>query len=193
MKIYTKKGDAGMTALADGRKVAKNEPAVSLYGTVDELNSVIGAAVSHLDLSKNRSDALREDLKAEQCLLFELGSELAGFKYDAVSSIILESDIENLEKRIDAYSENLPELRVFILPGGHPSASMLHVARTVCRRLEREMTEIYLSEKKEESLNFVHPPALKYINRLSDYLFTSARYANFLHGEEDVSWKSRLR
>ena len=82
---------------------------------------------------------------------------------------------------------------MFILPGGHPSASMLHVARTVCRRLEREMTEIYLSEKKEDSLNFVHPPALKYINRLSDYLFTSARYANFLHGEEDVSWKSRLR
>lgn len=179
MKIYTKKGDAGMTSLASGERVRKSDVRVDLYGIVDEVNSQIGAAAAFL----SSSPELRDELQAVQCVLFELGSELAGYKGGAPA--VIEDDVKVLEASIDRMTEKIPPLRAFVLPGGDVSAGLLHVARSTTRRLERRMEEV-LSEK-ENSL------PLRYINRLSDYLFTAARYANVLAGRSDIPWKARSR
>ncbi len=179
MKIYTKKGDAGMTSLASGERVRKSDPRVDLYGIVDEVNSQIGAAVAFLGSSQE----LKDELQAVQCVLFELGSELAGYKGGAPA--VIEDDVILLEAAIDRMTEKLEPLRAFVLPGGDASAGLLHVARSTSRRLERRMEEVLAD--KENSL------ALRYVNRLSDYLFTAARYANLIAGKSDIPWKARSR
>lgn len=189
MKIYTKKGDTGLTALATGERVSKHDKRVDLYGTADELNSVIGLSTSILELEKTELyQQLLHELQDQQCLLFELGAELAGFFRNPDSSIIEETDIHLLEESMDQMTAQLPELKQFILPGGTQLAANLHLARTVCRRLERRMTAL-----REENSDYVFAIAIKYINRMSDYLFTAARYSNFLSGIPDVPWRSRNR
>lgn len=185
MKIYTKTGDAGQTYLASGKKVSKTDGRVELYGTCDELNSVIGFIMTFSD----KIDAPFTDFLGNiQHLLFEIGSELAGYKPKGqTDSIILESDIENLEMEIDRLTETLPELKSFILPGGTSLAAGLHMARTVSRRLERE-TLAYVEAGGE-----IASTLRIFLNRLSDYFFTAARYTNARDGKVEIEWKSRTK
>lgn len=187
MKIYTRLGDDGTTRLANGAKTSKNDPRVELYGTADELNSTIGVVLAHApqDLA-----SMREHLILTQHVLFELGAELAGYYKEKHGSIIRESDIVYLENAIDTFQADLPELRSFILPGGSATASFLHISRTVCRRLERKMAA-GLGTIGADQRPHVYPEALRYINRLSDYLFVASRYANLLGGQPEIEWKSR--
>lgn len=190
MKIYTKKGDGGMTGLATGERVPKHDLRVEMYGTADELNAVLGLVSTRIvgdEPGEERRQLLRE-IQEQQCLLFELGAELAGYYRDAGVSVIEEADVHALELAIDRMNDHLEPMKAFILPGGTTAASFLHLARTVCRRLERQMTSVH-----EERPELVLPGALKYINRLSDYLFVAARFANHLAGTTDIPWKSRKK
>lgn len=180
MKIYTKTGDDGTTGLFNGERVKKYAERVDLYGTVDELNSVIGVAVA-----SGLNDKLKEDIFKIQNLLFNLGSDLATplnpppkFEVPRIKN----EEIEFLEGLIDKYDLELPPLKSFILPGGTHASAHLHQARTVCRRAER--MAVYLAEKVDIGNN-----AIKFLNRLSDYLFTAARYANKLENFDDITWK----
>jgi cob(I)alamin adenosyltransferase len=187
MKIYTKTGDSGETSLAIGGRVKKYDRRVDLYGNSDELNSVIGIAVSFLP----EDSELRPVLGQIQNLLFELGSELAGYsKLDANGErvpIILPEDIRELETKMDAWTEILPPLKHFVLPGGGKPASFLHLARTVCRRLERKMVE-----GKDLGLD-IPSDSLVFINRLSDTLFLASRMANLHSGVSEPIWISRAK
>lgn len=187
MKIYTRLGDDGTTRLANGAKTGKNDPRVELYGTADELNSTIGVVLAH---TGNDLTDVRTHLVLTQHVLFELGAELAGYYKEKDRSVIREDDILYLESAIDAFQLKLPELRAFILPGGSAAASFLHVARTVCRRLERKMAGS-LTEKDSDGRPQVYPEALRYINRLSDYLFVASRYANLKYGNQEIEWQTR--
>ena len=197
MKIYTRKGDQGETHLVTGERVPKHALRVNLYGEVDELNSCTGVAVAALP-DENDFQSLSSQLQAQQCLLFELGSELAGFQAPATDqstsasavSVIYEQDITELEDWIDAMTASLPAMKSFILPGGIQAAAQLHVCRTVCRRVERTMTAVAAGP---DGSGVVQPIAMKYINRLSDYFFVAARYANYLAQQTDIPWKSRAR
>lgn len=180
MKIYTKTGDDGSTSLHGGSRVYKNSARVSVYGAVDELNSIIGI-ITTLDLPSE----LKEMLIAINNMLFTLGSDLATpyepepkFK---VLRIKLEY-IEWLERKIDMLTEPLPPLRNFVLPGGTAAAAYLHNARTVCRRAEREAVGLAKNE-------YIGEGAVKFLNRLSDFLFTAARFANYSAGIEDEKWQ----
>ncbi len=205
MKIYTKTGDDGSTGLVTGERVPKHDVRVELYGTADELNSVLGCAISELvggadDRARTHkagapiapvdSELLEEvvaDLVAQQHLLFELGSELAGFVVAPGESAVLGEDISFLEARIDRYTARLPVMRSFILPGGTRAASWLHLSRTVCRRLERMLSQATAASAA------LHPNLLVYLNRLSDFLFVVARVANQAAGLDDRPWTSRGR
>jgi cob(I)alamin adenosyltransferase len=182
MKIYTKLGDEGWTRLADGSKTRKNDPRVELYGTADELNSHIGVAMAILPVGS----PVTPQLLWLQNILFELGSELAGYFKERDSSVIRPEDTARLESWIDGHTAELPPMRSFVLPGGSHSASALHVCRTVCRRLERQMTALL-----EQPEHRIYPEAFRFVNRMSDYLFTSARYANLKQGIGDIPWQSR--
>ncbi len=184
MKIYTKTGDSGSTSLANGKRVSKSNEFVRLYGISDHLNSEIGAALSFLI----PTSGLKSSLFFNQNLLFELGSELAQFRPDDKSiSIIQDADIQFLETEIDSMQEKLIPLKQFIIPGGSKSSSHLHIARTISRDLEREMIRA-----KESSLE-IFPNSLIYMNRLSDFLFVAARFANFEEGIPDIVWASRAK
>jgi cob(I)alamin adenosyltransferase len=178
MKIYTKKGDKGSTSLIGGVKVSKSNLRIHSYGTVDELNSFIGIIRdSYADSHANHI------LYNIQNLLFTIGSHLASDPIKSKMKLpeISELDITVLEKEIDAMNEILPELTHFILPGGNLSSSYCHVGRTVCRRAERLVVELGENEP-------VDPIIIKYINRLSDYLFVLARKISFDAGAEEVKW-----
>lgn len=178
MKIYTKTGDDGTTSLFSGGRVPKHHLRVESYGTVDELNSTLGLART-MSLSP-KGDA---DLARIQRQLFNLGADLAT-PLDASTSYVVRMDADTvawLERRIDTLTETLPPLTSFILPGGSPGAAALHVARTICRRAERLVTQLAEQEALGE-------PVLPYLNRLSDYLFTLARWENQQAGVEDVKW-----
>lgn len=184
MKIYTKTGDLGKTSLASGKRVSKSDVFVDLYGTCDELNSSIGIAISFL----NQDSLLQTQLLRIQNILFELGSELAGFRpKESSESIILDEDINFLEQSIDDFQEKLPQLRNFILPGGSQVASFLQLSRTICRRLERMMVNAKENGKE------VFDKSLVFANRLSDYLFVAGRIANLEEGIEDTKWSSRTK
>lgn len=179
MKIYTKTGDKGSTSLANGVRVRKHSLRVEAYGTVDETNTLVGVALA-FDLP----DALRHDLAIISNLLFNLGSDIATPsvpepKFDVPR--IKPEEIEFLERAIDRYDASLPELRAFILPGGSRGAAFLHNARAVARRAERLATRL----AGEEDVN---PNAVIFLNRLSDYLFTAARFANWSAGQKDIEW-----
>ncbi len=178
MKIYTKTGDKGSTSLYNGSRVSKSSLRVETYGTVDVLNSIIGIALAH-----DIPNQIKEDLLKISNRLFYLGSDLAT-PMDSKIQIerINEENITFLEQKIDEYTEQMPELKNFILPGGSKPASFLHHARTVCRRAER------LAVSLAEAENIGDLPII-FLNRLSDYLFTAARYANHLLGVEERIWE----
>ncbi|MCR9145282.1 MAG: cob(I)yrinic acid a,c-diamide adenosyltransferase [bacterium] len=198
MKIYTKKGDGGRTHLATGARVEKNHPRVDLYGNVDELNSYIGVAMAQMQ--SPAFAPLRTELEEQQKLLFEMGSELAGFRSkdpdgEARDTLFQMNDIEILESAMDRMSEDLEPMRSFILPGGSPASAALQVCRTIARRLERMMVDVRTGPLANQDENgvIVHDLALGYTNRLSDYLFVAARYSNKLDGVEDIKWTSRSK
>jgi len=180
-KIYTKTGDDGTTGLFGGERVAKDSLRIEAYGTVDELNAVLGTA-----LACAMPEELREELLAISADLFTLGADLAT-PLEPPSQYhiprIVREHIDELERSIDRHDELLAPLKVFILPGGSPAAAALHHARTVCRRAERHVVALAKAED-------VGPFAVKYVNRLSDYLFTVARTANRMLGIADVPWTS---
>jgi cob(I)alamin adenosyltransferase len=182
-RIYTRSGDAGTTRLASGAQVSKADARVEAYGAVDEANACLGLARVHTK-GFGEFDALLARLQNE---LFDLGADLAtpATADEALGSRlrILDSQVMRLESEIDALNAELPELKSFILPGGTPAAAALHLARTVCRRAEREA--VRLSEAGES----ISGPAMRYLNRLSDLLFVAARYAND-KGATEVFWVS---
>jgi cob(I)alamin adenosyltransferase len=177
-KIYTRGGDQGETSLGGGARVAKHDPRVAAYGTVDEANAVIGLARIH---TEGEADAM---LARVQNDLFDLGADLCrpetGGKDDSALRIS-EAQVVRLEAEIDAMNAELSPLDSFVLPGGGEAASWLHLARTVSRRAERGMTALAVDQP-------VNPRALKYINRLSDHLFVLARFLND-KGARDVLWR----
>jgi cob(I)alamin adenosyltransferase len=180
MKIYTKTGDDGTTSLFGGTRVSKSDPRIDCYGTVDELNSVIGIAVA-----ANPSHELSEPLREIQALLFVLGADLATPADQSIRiDRITEADVARLESWIDTYDARLPALRHFILPGGTPVAAALHLARTVCRRAERLLVDARSSNNHSDA-------TLLFLNRLSDLLFVLARYANHSDGIPDTPWIPR--
>jgi cob(I)alamin adenosyltransferase len=180
-RIYTKTGDKGQTALFGGRRVPKSELRVDAYGTVDELNSFIGLLRDSVT-----DNHVREILAHTQHRLFTLGAHLASDpEKHPPTPDLLPADIELLEQEMDAMDTHLPELRHFILPGGHVTVSTCHVCRTVCRRAERLTVALLQSGEPVDDL------ALQYLNRLSDYFFILARYLGHLLGTEEVIWKSR--
>lgn len=181
MKIYTKTGDIGETSLFGGRRVLKNELRIEAYGTVDELNSWVG-----LLRDVNTDTATKNLLKEIQDRLFTLGSTLAADPNNKKLKTpdLHESDIELLEKAIDEMDEKLEPLRNFILPGGHVYVSYCHIARTVCRRAERLCVTL-------NQISEIHPLCIKYLNRLSDYLFTLSRKMSKDLGAEEVNWLPR--
>jgi cob(I)alamin adenosyltransferase len=180
-KIYTRTGDDGTTALGSGRRVAKYDLRVECYGTLDETNAAIGLARLH-----TRSDqALDAMLARIQNDLFDLGAELCypDESKDARGRLsVSDAQVERLEGEIDTLNRELQPLRSFVLPGGTPAASFLHLARTISRRAERLM--VALAARPNEP---VGGSALRYINRLSDFLFVAARHAND-KGQSDVLW-----
>jgi cob(I)alamin adenosyltransferase len=182
MKIYTKTGDAGTTALFGGQRVSKAHLRIETYGTVDELNAYIGL-VRDQEVNQKRKAVLVE----VQDRLFTVGAILATepgntkVKVPALSEV----DITFLEKEIDAMDGELPPMRFFVLPGGHPSVSFCHVARTVCRRAERLVVALNDQEP-------IDPLVIKYINRLSDYLFQLSRKMSHELNAEETAWKPRM-
>ncbi|MDB5190525.1 MAG: cob(I)yrinic acid a,c-diamide adenosyltransferase [Segetibacter sp.] len=182
-KIYTKTGDLGKTSLLGGTKVSKAHIRIETYGTVDELNSYIGL-VSDL-VGKNQIQLF---LKEIQDRLFTVGSSLAcDPEKEPLMKIpdLKEEDIIRLEQAMDKMNEELPAMKNFILPGGHQAVSTAHIARCVCRRAERLC--VHLQEENE----FVDALVIKYMNRLSDYLFVLARYIAHLLDAEEIAWKPR--
>ncbi len=177
MRIYTKFGDKGNTQLLGGAVVPKNDLRVEAYGGVDELNSVIGIAIGFCDMQE-----ISESLTSIQNDLFQIGAELAS--KGAKARPVPPARVSELEAEIDRLWGQLPPLQNFILPGGSKTASLLHHARTVCRRAERSI--IALSQK--ESIN---PDIVVYMNRLGDLLFTQARYVNYSKKVPEVIWKGR--
>lgn len=182
-KIYTRTGDAGTTGLGTGERVAKDTQRVAAYGSVDETNASIGMARIHLG---GGHQALDKKLESIQNDLFDLGADLClpdrGVPLAYEPLRITEAQVSRLESDIDEMNTDLKPLQSFVLPGGSAAAAALHVARTVCRRAEREI--VRLASDSEEK---VSPAALKYINRLSDFLFVASRYVND-RGLSDVLW-----
>jgi cob(I)alamin adenosyltransferase len=184
MKIYTKAGDQGKTSLIGGTRVPKSHIRIETYGTVDELNSFIGLLNDLVVDAK-----INADLKEIQDRLFTVGSSLAcDPEKDSALKIpdLKEEDITGLELVMDSMNEVLAPMKSFIIPGGHQAISTAHIARCVCRRAER-----WCVNMQEEDL-FVEVLVIKYLNRLSDYLFTLARYIGHLNGVADLPWKPRI-
>jgi cob(I)alamin adenosyltransferase len=180
-KIYTRTGDAGTTALGTGQRVPKTAPRIAAYGTVDETNAAIGMARIHLAGAEATVDAMLGRIQND---LFDLGADLCvPDQGDGKARLrVSDAQVKRLEDEIDTMNAELAPLRWFVLPGGAPAAAALHVARTVCRRAEREMVELASLEGEE-----VSAPAMKYINRLSDLLFVASRYVND-RGKSDTLW-----
>ncbi|HRO68278.1 MAG TPA: cob(I)yrinic acid a,c-diamide adenosyltransferase [Pseudobdellovibrionaceae bacterium] len=183
MKIYTKTGDKGTTRLVDGSTVDKFNPRVEAYGTVDELNSWVGEIRHRLRETPalNSMEPVLEDI---QSLLFNLGSRLACEKDETLALLpdVTTEHIETLERQMDLWDQDLPELRNFILPAGHGVTTALHLARTVCRRAERRTAAVSRTDSRFGN-------CLIYLNRLSDFFFLAARWANLKTGHDDVLWK----
>lgn len=178
MKIYTKQGDAGETGLMGGARVPKDDLRIRTYGTVDELNALLGLVLAEGVCSPE----LTQYLIRIQNELFQLGAELATPRGKATSlKWIQAAQIQAMEVAIDQMQAVLPGLKNFILPGGSKSAAFLHLARTVCRRAERELITLNRAEPQR-------PLVLQYLNRLSDYLFVAARFENQSQQVSDVPW-----
>lgn len=182
MKIYTRTGDAGQTSLLNGRRVAKDSLRIETYGTIDELNSHIGML---RDLLQGEETEL---LTGIQTHLFDIGSTLAAGDEATITRFqvpqVQDQDVEVLEKAMDAYDAELPPMRHFILPGGHPAVSQAHICRTVCRRAERLAIRLAAEEP-------VPGIAVRYLNRLSDLFFVLARHAGHRMQVPELPWKPR--
>ncbi|MFM2041825.1 MAG: hypothetical protein RLY86_401 [Pseudomonadota bacterium] len=182
-RIYTRGGDKGETSLGDGTRVPKGNLRVATYGTVDEANAVVGIARLHTtgqDGDLGEADAMLGRIQND---LFDLGADLCTPEVENPQwppLRIVDAQVDRLEREIDAMNDALSPLNSFILPGGHPAAAQLHLARTVVRRAERLMTDLAAREA-------VGDPALRYINRLSDHLFVLSRWVNG-RGAGDVLW-----
>jgi ATP:cob(I)alamin adenosyltransferase len=181
MKIYTKTGDLGETGLFGGERVSKNSLRIEAYGTVDELNSVLGLAATEV-----KGEGVKELLEKIQNELFTMGSDLATPDTEKNKKLNVPriSDQFSLEaeQAIDHYNSLVPPLTVFVLPGGTKSASLLHLARTVCRRAERRVVAVNMAEQINKNI-------VIFLNRLSDLFFVLARYENFVSGVADIAWK----
>lgn len=182
MKIYTRTGDKGQTSLLGGMRVAKDSLRIEAYGTVDELNSHLGML---RDLS---GDAKKELLISIQTKLFDIGSRLASGTEEQAERFKVprttDADITALEQEMDDMDRELPEMRNFILPGGHVAVSQAHICRTVCRRAERGVIRLATEEQVPEII-------VRYLNRLSDLLFVLARWTAQRSGAEEIPWKPR--
>lgn len=174
-KIYTRTGDDGTTGLGDGTRVPKDSQRVEAYGTVDELNSVLGVV-----LTKELPADIRRILTPIQHELFDLGGELC----IPGRTVLRPEQVEHLEQALDTLNETLNPLKEFVLPGGSEEAALVHLARAICRRAEREVVRLARSE-------VVNPLAAKYLNRLSDLLFVAARYINSVAGATEVLWRPK--
>ena len=181
-RIYTRTGDDGTTALGSGRRVSKSDLRVECYGTLDETNAAIGLARLHTAGSDPELDAMLARIQND---LFDLGADVC-FPDDSKDSrgrlTVTDTQVERLEREMDDMNAALQPLRSFVLPGGSPASSFLHLARAISRRAERLMVE--LASRPNEP---VGAPALRYVNRLSDFLFVAARFANG-KGKNDVLW-----
>jgi cob(I)alamin adenosyltransferase len=182
MKIYTKKGDSGKTGLIGGTRVSKGSMRIDAYGTIDELNSYVGVVRDHL-----KNEIQIAQLIEIQDRLFTIGSSLASDPEKSnmkIPDLMLE-DVSLLEQWMDNMDESLPEMRFFVLPGGHPAVSFCHVARCICRRAERIIVELSKNE-------FVADLVMVYVNRLSDYLFVLSRKIAQGLGADEQPWKPRV-
>lgn len=181
MKIYTKTGDNGSTALFGGDRILKSDIRVDAYGTIDELNSFLGLLI----INVSDSD-IKKYLISIQHILFNVGSVVATVdeKYIAKLPPLHTSDIDSLEQSIDRMNETLPPMTNFILPGGGEAATLAHVCRTVCRRAERSIVYLSTQNTEEQGLLF----SIKFLNRLSDYFFILARKLTQLNSENEVIW-----
>ncbi len=184
MKIYTKTGDSGETSLFGGTRIKKTDERIQAHGHIDELNAQLGLAIATVG-SHPQLESVKEILRPIQHQLFVLGSHLAtpytnGNTPDSLPTFE-EGFVEQLEQLIDALEESLTTLKTFILPGGHPAAAQLHLARTVCRRAERAV--VALAHNQE-----ILPAIMRYLNRLSDLLFVLARSVNAKTGNPETEW-----
>lgn len=184
-KIYTKTGDKGKTYLVDGSCVEKFNPRVEAYGCIDELNSYLGLARAYI-FQENEIYLIDQDLEKIQNDLFSIGSLLACESEDIFLKLphLSEKDVAFLELKIDLMTMDLPELKNFILPAGHIVTAHLHIARTLCRRAERRSVEIFLQSSRYDLY-------LRYLNRLSDYLFVAARWTQKKMNLPEVIWKNK--
>ena len=178
MKIYTRKGDFGDTSLIDGKIVYKHNLSVAAYGTIDELNSFLGLLKDYIDDEK-----IKDVLNTIQLKLFSIGSILASGKNQNISEKVKieKKDVEYIELEIDRLNEYLPELKNFIIPGGHKISSYSHVCRSICRRAERKISEL----NKNSS---VDPNILAYVNRLSDFFFVLSRFLKHSDNVSESYW-----
>jgi cob(I)alamin adenosyltransferase len=203
MKVYTRTGDAGQTSLFNGRRVPKNDSRVEAYGTVDECNAAVGMACAHLSMrdvaavgeysadTEAALEGLRSRLESLQHRLFDLGAHLATPRDTSTQTKLDKTAFpsnaaQDIEAWIDDMEAALPPLKTFVLPGGHPSAAALHVARTIARRAERAVTPMLLGDEPQ-----IDPAAYQFLNRLSDFFFVASRYANKLTGCSDVTWSKQ--
>jgi len=182
MKIYTKTGDKGETSIFGGKRLLKDDIRIEAYGTVDELNSYLGLIRDHIS-----EEYTRELLKQIQDRLFTIGSNLASDpEKELTTPDIFPEDIERLEQKMDEMNESLAPLKHFILPGGHPLVSYCHIARCVCRRAERRVVSLSQQEQVEAIV-------VRYLNRLSDYLFVLARKLSKDLEVAEVAWRPRSK
>lgn len=179
MPIYTRTGDKGKTSLFDGTRVLKSHKRVDTYGTIDELNSMIGVALAVIKDLRIKIKDIPEELERIQHDLLEIGSALATPYPLPVSG--LKERSEEFEQMIDDLTKKMPELKNFILPGGRKAGSLLHVCRTITRRAERQLVALMQKEEVDETI-------VTYLNRLSDLFFTMARYVNYIEKKKEIIW-----
>lgn len=182
MPIYTRTGDKGKTSLFDGTRVLKSNKRVGTYGTIDELNSMIGAAIAEIKDLRFEIKEVTDELEKIQHDLFDIGSALATPHPLPVEG--LEKRPKEFEKLIDDLTKKMPEITYFILPGGGKAGSFLHVCRTITRRAERQLVSLMQKDKVDDEI-------VTYLNRLSDLLFTMARYVNHVEKKKEIKWMKR--
>jgi len=187
MTIYTRTGDRGKTGLFSGERVTKDDIRIESYGSIDELNSILGGLAAQLPPGRHE---LIDTLRAIQVDLFTVGAWMSVTPDSPTVSqlqAVEERRIEDLEVQIDTLQAAMPALTRFILPGGHPTAAWAHVARSVCRRAERCAVRLFREDPGTDTAG-VYATILGYLNRLSDYLFVLARYCNFIQDVRDIEW-----